>query len=84
MRTLTARVFSGTKSDKEGTVNFDSFLVPLLEELRQLATKGVDPYQYVEGVEGLQSFRLRAHLITVTGDMPAIAKVRWRRFWRKR
>ena len=46
----------------------DSFLIPLHEELFQLA-KGVDTYD----IRSKQSFLLRAFLLIIFGDLPAIS-----------
>jgi hypothetical protein len=66
----------GTKDDKEGKVKFDTFLWPLLKELEILATTGVK-CRKIQPLTGAlsESFDLRAHLISVTGDMPAVSKV---------
>ncbi|KAI0994657.1 hypothetical protein K3495_g13524 [Podosphaera aphanis] len=50
--------------------NIDSFLVPIIEELKELAD-GVDAYDNYRGIH----FKLRAHVVLVTGDGPAIAEV---------
>ena len=55
-------------------LDMDSFLWPLIEDLRALATTGIDARRWIDGK--LQSFTMRAHLILVSGDMPAISKVR--------
>ncbi|KAJ9118604.1 hypothetical protein QFC22_003824 [Naganishia vaughanmartiniae] len=47
-----------------------SYLQPLIESLRILACEGVEA-SHPDG----QPFTLKAHLITVSGDMPAISKV---------
>lgn len=66
----------GTKRARQGKVNFDSFLRPLLDELKLLAGKGVECRRYLpESLTLSDVFTLRAHVITVTGDMPAVAKV---------
>jgi hypothetical protein len=66
----------GSKDDKEGKVKFETFLWPLIKELEILATTGVECRRFVPSTGGLSTlFDLRAHLITVTGDMPAISKV---------
>lgn len=69
---------SGSKEEDGGTVDYDSFLLPLLQDLKLLATEGVDAKEYdpLSGRLKAETFRLRAHLITVCGDMPALAKVR--------
>lgn len=47
-----------------------------MEELECLATEGVDCRRYGSTSQSLSDlFLLRAHLITVSGDMPAVAKV---------
>jgi hypothetical protein len=56
-------------------VDFDSFLKPLLEDLTTLATEGILAYQYDDLSGRLKPFQLKAHLLTVTGDMPAVSKV---------
>jgi hypothetical protein len=68
---------SGSKEDDGGSVDYDSFLQPLLHDLKVLATDGVDAKEYdaVTGRLGDETFKLRAHLITICGDMPAVAKV---------
>lgn len=66
----------GTKRARQGKVDFDSFMQPLLEELQILAGAGVECRRYLPGPQTLSDiFTLRAHLITVTGDMPAVSKV---------
>jgi hypothetical protein len=62
---------------KDRQFDIDSFLEPLMEDLKTLAVEGVSAQRWVgEGrAQELQDFRLRAHLLTVSGDMPAIAKV---------
>lgn len=64
----------GTSSDVDRTLNLDSFLFPLIEDLKTLAVEGVRARRWVG--EKLVSFDLRGHLILVNGDMPATAKVR--------
>jgi hypothetical protein len=54
-------------------LNLDSFLYPLVEDLQKLALEGVAARRWAGGE--VVSFRLRAHLILINGDMPAIAKV---------
>lgn len=67
----------GSKDVEGGSVDYDSFLQPLLHDLKILATYGVEAREYDAGtgrlIEG--TFQLRAHAITVCGDMPAVAKV---------
>jgi hypothetical protein len=50
--------------------DFDSFLLPFLQELRQLG-HGVPSYD----AHTKTSFLLKAHLVLVTGDTPAISKL---------
>lgn len=68
---------SGSKEDEGGSVDYDSFLQPLLHDLKTLATDGVEAREYdpQAGCLTEQTFQLRAHVITVCGDMPAVAKV---------
>lgn len=58
-----------------GVIDIDSFLRPLLEDLEILAGKGVacSRWDVEEGI--FRDFTLRAHLVVVIGDMPAISKV---------
>jgi hypothetical protein len=56
------------------TTNLDTFVLPLVEDLRLLATTGVAARRWVDGK--LMAFQRRAHLILANGDMPACAKVR--------
>lgn len=56
-------------------VNIDSYLQPLMSDLKILAIEGVPAFRWIDGE--LQPFRLRGHLVLVCGDMPAVAKV-WR------
>jgi hypothetical protein len=60
--------------------DLDSFLQPLIDELKTLATVGVPArtwmYSADRGHDTLQPFTLRAHLLSMLGDMPAVAKVR--------
>jgi hypothetical protein len=66
----------GSKDDREGKVKFETFLWPLMKELEILATTGVECRKFVPSTGTLSTvFNLRAHLITVTGDMPAVSKV---------
>lgn len=75
------RNFTGKKEKRRGPVpaggviDIDSFLRPLVDDLRILATEGIrcsrwDPINY-----SMRGFTLRAHLVVVIGDMPAISKV---------
>lgn len=50
--------------------SLDSFFIPLLDELSELA-KGVRTYDALSA----QSFELHAYLILFSGDMPAISKL---------
>ncbi|CAG8642442.1 45451_t:CDS:10, partial [Gigaspora margarita] len=59
-------VSSGPKAPK----NFNSFLQPLVDELKQLQ-EGI---QCVDGIIG-KTFTLRAHVLSWSGDIPALAKV---------
>lgn len=67
---------SGSKEDDGGSADYDSFLQPLLHDLKVLATDGVDAKEYDATTGRLAdgTFKLRAHLITICGDMPAVAK----------
>ncbi|KAB5587541.1 Transposase family Tnp2 protein [Ceratobasidium theobromae] len=56
----------GPKSPK----NLGSFLIPLIEELIELAS-GTPAVDYVKGV----IFALRAHILAGFGDIPAISKI---------
>ena len=51
----------------------DSFLWPLIEDLERLATTGVSAKRWVDNK--LADFTMRGHLVIISGDMPAIAKV---------
>lgn len=53
------------------TVDHQSYLQPLMESLRQLACEGHQGEMWDGSL-----YTLRAHVITISGDMPAIAKVR--------
>jgi hypothetical protein len=65
---------SGTASDVANrSVHLDTFLYPLVQDLRTLAIDGILTHRW-SGDE-LVSFRMRGHLLLVTGDMPAISKV---------
>ncbi|KAJ9095016.1 hypothetical protein QFC21_005809 [Naganishia friedmannii] len=64
----------GTKNDKDGKFLFDSFLQPLIEDFKVLATEGIEAFQHEEESASLQPFTLRGHLLTVTGNMPAVSK----------
>jgi hypothetical protein len=59
--------------------DIDSFLQPLVDDLRLLAVDGVPAKRWTTlgqgGPEVLVDFTLRAHLLTFTGDMPAVSKV---------
>ncbi|KAI5448975.1 hypothetical protein NCC49_005708 [Naganishia albida] len=68
---------SGSKEDDGGSADYDSFLQPLLHDLKVLATDGVDAKEYDATTGRLAdgTFKLRAHLITICGDMPAVAKM---------
>ncbi|KAJ9092704.1 hypothetical protein QFC20_007305 [Naganishia adeliensis] len=57
--------------------DIDSFLEPLIHDLRKLAVEGesAQRWEKIGQHETLNTFRLRAHLLTVSGDMPAEAKV---------
>lgn len=52
-----------------------------MDELKVLATSGVVTQRWVPLAEGSgyqpRPFRLKGHLISISGDMPAIAKVSW-------
>jgi hypothetical protein len=58
--------------------DLDSFLEPLFQDLRILATDGVRAERWVHAgpARHLVDFTLRAHLLTMSGDMPAVSKVR--------
>lgn len=65
---------SGTSSDVENrTVNIDSFLFPLIEDLKRLAIPGIPAHRWIG--DELVGFQLRGHLVLLNGDMPAISKV---------
>lgn len=51
----------------------NSFLWPLIEDLMTLATTGVPAKRWVGN--RLVDFTILAHLVLISGDMPAIAKV---------
>lgn len=51
----------------------DTFLQPLVDDLRELASDGVPAVRW-EG-DSLVKFSMKAHVIVVSGDMPAISKV---------
>ncbi|KAJ9092598.1 hypothetical protein QFC20_007327 [Naganishia adeliensis] len=57
-------------------LDIDSFLEPLIHDLRKLAVEGVTAQRWekIGQHETLNAFWLRAHLLTVSGDMPAEAK----------
>ncbi|KAJ9114449.1 hypothetical protein QFC20_001593 [Naganishia adeliensis] len=57
--------------------DIDSFLEPLIHDLRKLAVEGesAQRWEKIGQHETLNTFRLRAHLLTVSGDMPSEAKV---------
>jgi hypothetical protein len=55
-------------------VDIDSFLWPLIQDLERLATVGVIARRWING--RLADYQMRAHLIVISGDMPAISKVR--------
>jgi hypothetical protein len=63
--------------------DIDSFLQPLVDDLRILAVDGVPAQRWIHdessGTEIMRDFTLKAHLLTFTGDMPAVAKVSQRR-----
>jgi hypothetical protein len=61
------------KKNKLGR-DMDSFLIPLLEELRVLACDGVEAVRVLPGRPSAR-IHFRAHVISVSGDMPAVAKV---------
>jgi hypothetical protein len=63
----------GTRSDVDRTIKLDTFLFPLVEDLKKLAVQGVPARRWQDGK--LDAFTLRAHLVLMSGDMPAIAKV---------
>lgn len=57
-------------------MDFDPFLRPHFDELKVPAGQGVECRRYLPKSATLSDiFTLRAHVIMVTGDMPAIAKV---------
>lgn len=60
-------IIPGPKQPK----NIDSFLIPLIDELIKLM-RGVPAYDVTQNH---RLFVLRAYLITVFGDMPAVAKL---------
>lgn len=51
----------------------DTFLQPLIDDLRKLAGEGIPAVRW-EG-DTLVKFRMKAHVLVVSGDMPAISKV---------
>ncbi|KAJ9095930.1 hypothetical protein QFC20_006531 [Naganishia adeliensis] len=59
--------------------DIDSFLQPLVDDLRILAVDGVSAerwiYDEASRTDVMTNFRLKAHLLTFTGDMPAVAKM---------
>ena len=61
-------VIPGPRAPKD----IDSFLVPLVDELMLLA-QGIKAFDRSDS----EFFDLRAHLIKVFGDMPAMAKLMW-------
>ncbi|KAJ9095019.1 hypothetical protein QFC21_005812 [Naganishia friedmannii] len=68
-----AFVSTGTREEITGRkVVLDSFLWPLLEDLEILAGVGFPAQRWIGDKQ--QAFNLRAHLIVVSGDMPAISK----------
>jgi hypothetical protein len=52
------------------SVDMHSYLQPMIESLRMLACEGVD----ATGEDGT-TYTLRAHLLTISGDMPSQSKV---------
>lgn len=60
----------GSKHDREGSVQFDTFLEPLLQDLRSLATEGFAAFEFDRATQKMIPFRLKGHLLIVTGDMP--------------
>lgn len=52
----------------------DTFLQPLIDDLKVLATTGIPAVRWDN--DQLVKFTMRAHLVVVSGDMPAISKVR--------
>lgn len=52
----------------------DTFLKPLIDDLKVLATTGIPAVRWDD--DQLVKFTMRAHLVVVSGDMPAISKVR--------
>lgn len=57
----------------ERTLDLNSFLFPLVQDLKKLAVEGVACRKWEERT--LINFTLRGHLILVNGDMPAVVKV---------
>lgn len=54
-------------------VDIDSFLWSLIQDLERLATVGVNARRWING--RLVDYQMRAHLIVISGHMPAISKV---------
>lgn len=63
----------GNAANDQTTFLVDTFLQPLVDDLRTLALEGVTAVRWVG--ENLVPFTMRAHLLVVIGDMPAISKV---------
>jgi hypothetical protein len=74
MYPLPSRHALGTREQTlDRKVDMDSFLWPLIEDLRTMATTGVPAKRWT--ANKLVNFTMRAHLVVISGDMPAIAKV---------
>jgi hypothetical protein len=71
---------SNKKVQPTGVADLDSVLQPLVDELEILAAEGVAAKHGVHDTaindHVIEDFRLKARLIGVSGDMPAIAEVR--------
>lgn len=73
----------GTRSQTNSRdVDIDSFLQPLPDDMEILATTGTQAMRWVERVnpqqqttQSSEEFTLRAYILSVSGDMPAIAKL---------
>lgn len=64
---ISQSILIGSKEESGGTVDYDSYLWPLIQDLKVLATEGVDAKEYDSTLGRLkeETFKLRAHLITV-------------------
>lgn len=64
-------MFLGVVRGPKAPQEIDTFLRPLLDELK-LLFNGID--DVLDGSTG-QRFKLRAHIVIVTGDLPAVSKL---------